>query len=252
MTETSPLPVIERGAYRARLTTDPQDISRAQALRFACFQGGSGLDQDRFDPMCQHVMIEDAAGSLLGCCRVHLHRSGADVVGGYAAQFYDLTQLAAHSGVALELGRFCVLPKLRDPHVLRMGWAMLVAIADKAQARYLFGCASFAGTDWTAYRAAFEMLAADHQAPNQLAPQVKAKEVVPYVRLAQPGVDRRAALAQMPSLLRSYLSMGGWVSDHAVIDRDLGTLHVLTGVEVAAIPAARARSLRALIAPDGT
>jgi putative hemolysin len=50
----------------------------------------------------------------------------------------------------------------------------------------------------------------------------------------------------MPPLLRTYLMMGGWVSDHAVIDRQMGTLHVFTGVEIRAIPAARARMLRAL------
>jgi putative hemolysin len=50
----------------------------------------------------------------------------------------------------------------------------------------------------------------------------------------------------MPPLLRSYLAMGGWVSDHAVVDRDLGTLHVFTALEIAALPPARARRLRAL------
>ena len=45
----------------------------------------------------------------------------------------------------------------------------------------------------------------------------------------------------------TYLAMGGWVSDHAVVDRDLHTLHVFTGVEIARIPAARARLLRALV-----
>ena len=49
----------------------------------------------------------------------------------------------------------------------------------------------------------------------------------------------------MPPLLRSYLTMGGWVSDHAVVDRDLNTLHVFTGLEIASIPAARAKALRA-------
>ena len=48
----------------------------------------------------------------------------------------------------------------------------------------------------------------------------------------------------MPPLLRSYLTMGGWVSDHAVVDRDLNTLHVFTGLEISAIPPARARALR--------
>jgi len=50
----------------------------------------------------------------------------------------------------------------------------------------------------------------------------------------------------MPPLLRAYLRMGGWVSDHAVIDRDLGTLHVFTGLEIRAVPPARARALRAV------
>jgi putative hemolysin len=47
-------------------------------------------------------------------------------------------------------------------------------------------------------------------------------------------------------LLRSYLSMGGWVSDHAVVDRNLNTLHVFTGLEIRSIPPARARILRAI------
>ena len=36
---------------------------------------------------------------------------------------------------------------------------------------------------------------------------------------------------KMPPLLRAYLLMG-WVSDHAVIDNKLNTLHVFTGLEV--------------------
>ena len=48
----------------------------------------------------------------------------------------------------------------------------------------------------------------------------------------------------MPPLLRTYLLMGGWVSDHAVVDRHMNTLHVFTGLEINAIPPARKRLLR--------
>ena len=58
--------------------------------------------------------------------------------------------------------------------------------------------------------------------------------------------DRKAALAALPPLLRFYLSLGGWVSDHAVIDPQLDTLHVFTCVELARMPKARRESLRAL------
>ena len=40
--------------------------------------------------------------------------------------------------------------------------------------------------------------------------------------------------------------MGGWLSDHAVEDRGLDTLHVFTCVEVEKVPTARAESLRAV------
>jgi len=41
--------------------------------------------------------------------------------------------------------------------------------------------------------------------------------------------------------------MGGWVSDHAVIDPRMNTIHVFTGVEVRKIPEARKRLLRAVV-----
>jgi hypothetical protein len=50
----------------------------------------------------------------------------------------------------------------------------------------------------------------------------------------------------MPPLLRTYLMMGGWVSDHAVIDKKMNTLHVFTGLEVSIIPEGRKQLLRAV------
>ena len=60
------------------------------------------------------------------------------------------------------------------------------------------------------------------------------------------AVVRKAAMEQLPALLKTYLSMGGWVSDHAVVDVQMNTLHVFTGLEIAAIPPARAKALRAI------
>ena len=36
----------------------------------------------------------------------------------------------------------------------------------------------------------------------------------------------------LPPLLKFYLRLGGKVSDHAVIDRDLDTLHVFTYLDL--------------------
>ncbi|MGQ0611731.1 MAG: hypothetical protein ACT4N9_11585 [Paracoccaceae bacterium] len=46
--------------------------------------------------------------------------------------------------------------------------------------------------------------------------------------------------------MRFYLSMGGWVSDHALCDPQLGTTIVFTALDILALTAARARILRQL------
>jgi len=107
----------------------------------------------------------------------------------------------------------------------------------------LFGCSSFQGSDPDRHRQALALLRG-HLAPTDKRPGRKAREVFDLTTL--PAVDARQGLLAMPSLLRTYLAMGGWVSDHAVIDRTLDTLHVFTAVEIDRIPAARARALRAI------
>jgi len=39
----------------------------------------------------------------------------------------------------------------------------------------------------------------------------------------------------MPPLLKTYLAMGAWVSDHAVVDLNMKTLHLFTGMEISKI-----------------
>ncbi len=247
-------PLLRRGRHTARYALDAADLRRAQALRHLCFvargkPGDVGIDADRFDAACRHVLIEDAAGALVCCFRILLLPGAAALDRSHAATVYDLAPLHRQPGPMLELGRFCVAPGARDADPLRLAWAVLAGLVDRHGITLLFGCSSFSGTDPAPYADAFARLAAQHQGPVALRPGRRAGAVLP---LAQPGRadDPMAGLRQMPPLLRSYLAMGGWVGDHAVIDRHLDTLHVFTGLQIAAIPAARARALRA-IASEG-
>lgn len=239
---------IERGRYVVRLAETEADIAAAQALRGRCFRGEGMRDADEFDARARHFLIETRdEGALAGCFRALVLAGETGPEHSYSAQYYDLSALASGSGPWCELGRFCVAPEWTDPDILRLGWAALARLVDGVGARGLIGCSSFSGTDWRAYQDAFALLAARHLAPALLRPGRRAPETVAYPEMvtARP-LDLRAAQAQMPPLLRTYLSMGGWVSDHAVIDRDLGTLHVFTAIDIAAIPPARARALREL------
>ena len=146
----------------------------------------------------------------------------------------------------VEMGRFCIAPGVSDPDILRVAWGAMARFVDEEGVEMLFGCSSFHGTDAQSYADAFAMLRARHLAPKRWLPKVKAPDVFRFARRLRRTPDARRAMLTMPPLLRSYLAMGGWVSDHAVVDRDLNTLHVFTGLEIRAIPPGRARLLRAV------
>jgi len=234
--------------YVARHAAGAGDVRRAQALRAEGFGRAGGMDRDAFDDICTHVLVEEAATGRLVCCfRVMILTGGRDIARSYAAQFYDLSKLAGFDGRMAEVGRFCIAPDLHDPDILRVAWAALTRLVDAKHIEMLFGCSSFRGVHVEAYLDAFAMLRARHLAPDKWGPRVKAPRVYRFAQsLTRHRPDPREAMRHMPPLLRTYLAMGGWVSDHAVIDPDLDTLHVFTGVEVGAIPDRRKRALRAL------
>jgi putative hemolysin len=90
------------------------------------------------------------------------------------------------------------------------------------------------------------MLRDKHLAPKRWLPRVKAPNVFRFAQRLTGAPDMKQAMWRMPPLLKTYLMMGGWVSDHAVVDAQMNTLHVFTGVEIGSIPPARKRLLRAL------
>lgn len=234
------------GRYRARQAGSPTDLAAVQALRARAFARPGGRDDDSHDACCAHVLVETHdAGTPVACFRM-ADLGPADLVHSYAARFYDLCGLGAHGGPMLEIGRFCLAPEWRDPDILRLAWAALATRVDDRGARLLFGCASFPGADPARHAAALAHLGARHLGPSGLRPARRAAETVALDSCSTS--DAKDGLRTMPPLLRTYLGLGGWVGDHAVIDRDMDTLHVFTAVEVARIPEARARSLRRVAA----
>ncbi|WP_170363294.1 GNAT family N-acetyltransferase [Ruegeria arenilitoris] len=237
--------LLDKGRYRARLARCPEDVRAAQNLRSLAFRTAE-TDRDDFDVTCAHVLVEDsqAGGQLVCCFRMLVMDSGSEISRSYSAQFYDLSALQSFDGRMVEMGRFCIHPDWTDPDILRVAWGAMTAFVDRNGVQLLFGCSSFAGTETAEYLDAFAMLKHRHLAPKRWLPRVKAPDVFRFAARLRRRPDTQKAMRRMPPLLRTYLMMGGWVSDHAVVDRQLNTLHVFTGVEIGAIPAARKRLLR--------
>lgn len=233
------------GRFLARMARTSEDIAAAHALRDLAFEAPGG-DCDAFDALCTHVLIEERhSGALVCCFRILPLSDGSGIERSYSAQFYELSALSAFRGPMVELGRFCMHPDWHDPDILRVAWGAITRYVDENNIEMLFGCSSFKGTDEACYTDAFAMLKDKHLAPGRWCPRVKAPNVFRFAQVLRTHrPDTRAALRAMPPLLRTYLMMGGWVSDHAVVDSHMNTLHVFTGLEISAIPASRKRLLR--------
>lgn len=244
---------LRKGRYAVRFAETGEDVRAAQRLRWLAFLSRSAaapneqaLDADDLDDICQHVLVHDSRNGQLVCCFRFLPLAGGQEIDrSYSARYYNLSALYDYDGPMVEMGRFCIHPERRDPDILRVAWGAMTRYVDENSVKMLFGCSSFIGTEPETYTDAFAMLKERHLAPKHWLPRVKAPQVFRFaLALRRRKPDPGKAIAGMPPLLRSYLIMGGWVSDHAVVDAQMNTLHVFTGLEIGAIPPARRRLLR--------
>lgn len=246
---------LTRGHYTIGPALSEAELDESQALRHRAFWSArgraqeAGRDADIYDALSQHMLVRDTCdGALVASYRIRLFAAG-DLSGSYAAQFYDLSPLGRFPSPKLELGRFCLHPDHHDPDILRLAWAGLARLVDAAGVGLLFGCSSFDGAEPERHRRALAALV-HRVGPECWRPAPRAARRLDLGALAaDPALTGTGAREPaLPPLLRSYLQMGGWVSDHAVIDVEMDTVHVLTAVEVAQIPPARALALRLIAA----
>jgi len=241
-----PLEIVRFGKYRARFASSKTDVLAAQSLRFKCFNlsNKAELDVDEFDIRCRHVLIENLESEKLICCyRIMIFDNGKEISSSYSSQFYDLKAIESYPDPMIEVGRFCVDPEIIDPSVALTAWAALAQIVDQNRTQLLFGCSSFAGVEKEKYLDSFALLRDRYIAPDHWRPKTKAAKVFYYSKDLIDKVDKKKALLNMPPLLKTYLSMGAWVSDHAVVDFKMKTLHLFTGMEISKIPKRRKQFL---------
>lgn len=225
--------------FRVVLGQSADDLRAAQRLRYDVFVrelGGGGemvdhenrLEQDRFDPFFDHlVLFDDAADArVVGVYRM-LQAEGAAQAGGfYSESEYDLTRLKATGRRLLELGRSCVHKAYRGGPAMYHLWSGLAAYVAEHRIDIMFGVASFHGTDPTALAEPLSLLHHRHLAPEALRVTARPPHAVAMDLIAEPQIDRRRAMVEMPALLKAYLRIGGVVGAGAFVDHAFNTTDV--------------------------
>ncbi len=234
---------IEPAPYAVRLATTPEDLIAAQALRYQVFiqeLGGDGalvdhaqgLERDSFDPFFDHLILVDrridpaTRAHVIGAYRILPGNRRAAAGRFYSETEFDLTPLLSSGRKLLELGRSCVHADHRGGTAMFHLWNGLAEYVLDRGIEILFGAASFHGTDVTALAEPLSWLHHHHLAPPAM--RVRAlplnrqeMDLIPADRL-----DRRAAMATTPALIKAYLRLGGFVGDGAWVDHAFRTTDV--------------------------
>ena len=230
--------------YDLRLARSKADIILIQRLRYEIFiaeLGGDGpmvdhenrLERDAFDTYFDHLMLIDktqqpgSENSVIGVYRLLRCDQAAKAGGFYSEAEYDLSKLENSGRKLLELGRSCVRKDYRGSAAMYHLWNGLGAYVAEHGIELLFGVASFHGTDVAEIRAPLAYLHHNHLAPENLRVRAHQTHFQSMNLMAADQIYSRAALRQLPSLIKAYLRMGGRVGEGAFIDHNFNTTDVL-------------------------
>jgi len=217
---------------RVRFADNLEDLRAAQRLRHRVFieEMGArlpltepGIESDRFDHFCQHLLVWDEdTDQAVGCYRILTDIQAVHAGGYYSQTEFDLTRVLAVPGRLVEVGRTCVHPDFRTGAVIGLLWSGLARFMLMHRYDYLMGCASIPLTGGVAQVGAiWQAVAASHLSP----PEWRVFPKTPFAALRPPrtaGVQKTQELgfcpeaapgtpAELPPLIKGYLRLGAQV-----------------------------------------
>lgn len=224
--------------FSAYFSRSRREIMRAQRLRYRIFseeyganiKAPFGLDRDRFDKHCLHLMVRDnQTGELVGYTRVLTDDRLAKTGGFYSAGEFSLGMVSRLDGRVAEIGRTCIHRDYRGGAVITVLWARLAQFMIEENIRYLIGCASLALSEGYDVGAIVEQIRDQHlSVPVH---RVYPKHSLPSLPAAGEGSTR------MPPLLKAYLRMGADVCGEPCWDPDFNCLDFFVLMAVDRLPA---------------
>jgi putative hemolysin len=228
--------------YALNLAGADDDVRRAQALRFEVFnlelnEGlpesfETGLDADRFDPVCDHLLVEHRpTGQVVGTYRLQTGANAAARQGYYCEQEFDFSSFEPARGEIIELGRACVHREHRNLIVLGLLWKGIADYARARGGRYLLGCSSLTSQDPAVGASAYNEMYRRHLAPAPWRTRPRPEYECPLEQLAPEP-------PKLPKLLRAYLGLGAKICGPPALDRGFKTIDFLTLLDLQALPAA--------------
>jgi putative hemolysin len=254
----TPLSLGRIGSLEARLAGNKRDIKQAQRLRYKVFyKDGDAIadartllarrDKDAYDRICDHLLVIDHDAKptrsgkqrVVGTYRLLRQDIAEHHDGFYTENEFDISGLTArHRDLRfVELGRSCVSPPYRNKRTLELLWQGIWSYVRQHRLDVMIGCASLNGTDLDRLALPLSFLHHFAAAPESWRAGPQPSRRIEMNRIAKHRIDHKAALRELPPLIKGYLRLGAYIGDGAVIDDQFGTTDVLIVLPVSVIKA---------------
>ncbi|OZI45586.1 GNAT family N-acetyltransferase [Bordetella genomosp. 4] len=205
------------------LASTADEIEQIQRLRYTVFtedmgavfpDAQDGIEQDRFDPWCEHLMVRELdTGRVVGTYRILTPEKALAAGGYYSESEFDLSGLGALRGELVEVGRSCTHAAHRSGAAIMLLWSGLAEFMRRGGYRYMLGCASVSlRDDGVTAAEVWRNIASHLKDPD--APRVKPLHRYPVELL------NSTLPARVPPLIKGYMKLGARICGEPAWDPD--------------------------------
>lgn len=238
--------IAQLGPLVTRLARNTREVEAAQTIRFNVFVEEMQAkvpaeamrlrrDIDMWDDVCDHLLVLDTSiegdpeDQVVGTYRLLRQEVAKSAQGFYTSSEFDIEKLISRhpNKRFMELGRSCVLPNYRNKRTIELLWQGCWFYALTHKIDVMIGCASFSGVDPADHAQALSFLHYNAKADGEWAASPRPNLFQKMDLLDEAVINAKAAISEMPPLIKAYLRIGAKFGSGAVIDRAFNTTDVL-------------------------
>jgi putative hemolysin len=208
------------------LAKSANEVREAQRLRYRIFAEEcgarlsncpSGVDEDEFDPYCEHLIARDVIrDEVVGTYRILTSWKAKEAGRFYSESEFNLTNVKRLVPRLVEVGRSCIHPDYRKGPAITMLWAGLARYMASGGYEYLMGCASISlGDGGTLATETYLSLRDTNMSPEHW-------RVSPHLPFPI-GTRRSIGKPRLPPLVKGYVRLGAYVCGEPGWDQQFNT-----------------------------
>lgn len=219
--------------FEVKLAYRSDEIEQALRLRYQVFveeernlrlMNDSGLEQDRYDEFCDHLIVKDLnSQAVVGTYRLLPGPRVLQHCGFYSETEFDLSRYEDYKWNTLELGRSCVAAEYRNGRVIQLLWEGIADYIKQKGYRYLIGCASLHMGTIKELNELYTMLAVNHVITDRFGITPLETHRIPGLQLVNMELGEKELFRRLPPLMKGYKWLGAEIGGEPAYDEIFDT-----------------------------